>query len=638
VLLLVAFPAAADDPPPSTQDSALRTQDFIVVTQKETPLGSTAEDVAVVTREALDVSASPAVDDALRQVPGFTLFRRTGSRAANPTSQGVSLRGIGASGASRALVLDDGIPLNDPFGGWIYWGRLPEAALERVEVLRGGASELWGSGAMGGAIEFVRRDEDGLRVDASSGSDASQAGSLFAGVGRGDWRADLAADLFTTEGYTLVDESPRGLVDTEASTRHTAVDVTLHRATVFARASRYAESRGNGTPLQTNDTALRQLAGGFDGIGALPLSARAYWSEQRYHQTFSAIAANRNSERLTIDQRVPSRARGASLRFLPRSFILGAEVRDVRGASEEIAFATSGAATRSRAGGHQRGVSFYAADVVTRNRLTLTAALRYDGWRNFDASLNGAALASRSDSAWSPRVSALYAVSPRVSLTASAYSAFRAPTLNELYRGFRVGNVLTLPNDSLGPERLTGYEAGARAGGLRVTLFSMRTGDTIANVTTTVTQALISRRRENFGSSRSRGAEVEYTATKKAWSLTAGCLVADATLSTGARTPQVPRQQATLQIIHRGSVTAGLAARWSSMQFDDDLNQFSLRPAFVADLFASRTLARGLEVTFAVENLFNERVEAAATPVVTLGQPRALRLGLRYALTRSSAR
>jgi outer membrane receptor protein involved in Fe transport len=633
-LLLLTLSAAADDPPLRTQDPGLRTSETVVVTQQPTPLGDTAEDVAVVTREALDVSASPAVDDALRQVPGFALFRRTGSRAANPTSQGVSLRGIGASGASRALVLDDGIPLNDPFGGWIYWGRIPEAALQRVEVLRGGASELWGSGAMGGVIELVRRDDDGVRADVSAGSDATRAGSLFSGVRRGDWSAQLAADLFATDGYTLVDESQRGIVDVEANARHTALDLSVRHAGVFVRASRYAEARENGTPLQTNDTALRQLAAGFDGLGALPLSARAYWSGQRYHQTFSAIAANRNSERLTIDQRVPSNARGASLRLVPRSFILGAEVREVRGASEEIAFAPSGATTPSRAGGRQRAVSLYAADVITRNRLTLTAALRYDGWRNFDAAQNGIALASRSDSAWSPRVSALVALSPRVSLTASAYSAFRAPTLNELYRGFRVGNVLTLPNDSLGPERLTGYEAGARAGGLRVTLFAMRTGDTIANVTTSVTQALITRRRQNFGSSRSRGAEVEYTVTKKAWSLTTGCLLADATLSTGTRTPQVPRQQATLQLIHRGSITAGAAARWSSMQFDDDLNEFRLNSAFVTDLFASRALARGLEATIAVENLFNERIEAAATPVVTLGQPRGVRIGLRYMLGR----
>ena len=77
---------------------------------------------------------SPALtlDDFLRRVPGFTLFRRTSSLVAHPTAQGVSLRGVGPSGASRSLVLADGIPLNDPFGGWVYWSRVP-APLDRSD-------------------------------------------------------------------------------------------------------------------------------------------------------------------------------------------------------------------------------------------------------------------------------------------------------------------------------------------------------------------------------------------------------------------------------------------------------------------------------------------------------------------------
>ncbi|HEV8231304.1 MAG TPA: TonB-dependent receptor plug domain-containing protein, partial [Thermoanaerobaculia bacterium] len=113
--------------------------DEVVVTATRSParLGGTAASVLVVTAGDLESSAAPTIDDVLRQVPGFALFRRSGSRTANPTSQGVSLRGTGASGASRAVVLADGVPLNDPFGGWVYWGRVPRASLERVEVLRG---------------------------------------------------------------------------------------------------------------------------------------------------------------------------------------------------------------------------------------------------------------------------------------------------------------------------------------------------------------------------------------------------------------------------------------------------------------------------------------------------------------------
>src|SRR5688500_16580004 len=154
----------------------------VTATRTETRVADTPASVVVLSREALEASAAPTLDDALRQVAGFTLFRRTGSRVANPTSQGVTLRGVGASGASRALVLDDGVPLNDPFGGWIYWGRVPRASLDRVEVLRGGASDLYGSSAMGGVVQFIRRKSPGLDVEMSAGSHDTATASLFAGA------------------------------------------------------------------------------------------------------------------------------------------------------------------------------------------------------------------------------------------------------------------------------------------------------------------------------------------------------------------------------------------------------------------------------------------------------------------------
>jgi outer membrane receptor protein involved in Fe transport len=270
---------------------------------------------------------------------------------------------------------------------------------------------------------------------------------------------------------------------------------------------------------------------------------------------------------------------------------------------------------------------------VPLSRISVTGALRYDGWRNFDARRNDQPLANRSDSSWSPRVSVLYRAGDRLALTASAYRAFRAPTLNELYRNFRVGNVLTRANENLGPERLSAFEVGVRSGPIRATFFSMTTDDTIANVTLAATPALITRQRQNLGSSRSRGLEIESDfRIARDWRLSAGYLFADARVDTGQRIPQVPRSQATLQLSWRSLV--GAQARWSAMQFDDDLNEFPLRGYFVVDFFAAHPIVRNVEATLAVENIFDRRIETAATPVITLGQPRAVRLGLRYGFRR----
>src|SRR5688572_3791610 len=95
---------------------------------------STPEATTVLTSAELLTSAAGSLDDVLRNTPGFSLFRRSSSRVSNPTTQGVTLRGVSGSGASRTLVLADGIPLNDPFGSWVYWNRIPQAAVERVEI------------------------------------------------------------------------------------------------------------------------------------------------------------------------------------------------------------------------------------------------------------------------------------------------------------------------------------------------------------------------------------------------------------------------------------------------------------------------------------------------------------------------
>jgi outer membrane receptor protein involved in Fe transport len=593
----------------------------VTATRTETRVADTPASVVVLSREAVKASAAPTLDDALRQVAGFTLFRRTGSRVANPTSQGVTLRGVGASGASRALVLDDGVPLNDPFGGWVYWGRVPRAALERVEVLRGGASDLYGSSAMGGVIQFVRRRDAALDADVSAGSQGTGSGSLFWGAARGS----VAIDLFRTGGYVLVRPSERGAVDVEADSRHVTVDGTLRHGTMFLRGSYYDESRNNGTPLQRNETTIRHLAAGgdwgvFDGV----LAVRAYGSDQDYFQTFSSIAATRASESLTVEQSVPSRGLGGSAQYT-RAFggrhvlVAGAELREARGTSDELRFTANGT-FRVQAGGRQRTASAYVEDLFAIiPALSVTGGVRFDKWRDNIVEVN-------------PRLSLLWRASDALSLSASAYTAYRAPTLNELHRGFRVGNVNTLPNPDLTAENLTGFEVGARARNARLTVFLMNVSDTIANVTISQTPALITRRRENLGRTRSLGAELDADwSLGNDWRASASWLFVDATVREGElrgnRVPQVPRHQATAQVMWK---RVGAQVRWSAMQFDDDRNELPLGSYFVADLIASHPLGRGIEVTAAIENVFDEEIEASATPVVTLGQPRAWRVGLRY--------
>lgn len=482
----------------------LAEQVTVTATRIETRLGETAASLVVLTSNELSATAAVTLDDALRQVAGFQLFRRSGSRTANPTSQGVSLRGVGASGASRAVVLADGVPLNDSFGGWVYWGRVPLASIDHVEVLSGGASSLYGSDALGGVVNIITRKPASpvLSLEASYGNQKTPDATLFASGGRGKWRASLSGELLSTDGYILVAEDERGSVDTPAGSRHSAFDLKLERrltsaATVFARIAYFGEARTNGTPLQTNRTHLRQYSAGGDWqsqrLGTF--AVRAYGGTQGFDQNFSAVAADRNSETLTRVQRVPAQDAGFSLQWsralrAKQNLVAGFEGREVRGASDEIVYAQGRPTSLVGAGGRARTFGLFAEDIFRpTSRLTLTGGLRVDRWRNYRAQSVSRALRQnapaavspfpdRTETAFSPQLSALYRVNEHVSLDASVYRAFRQPTLNELYRSFRVGDALTLANERLSAERLTGGEAGVNVTprGGRLTFAALSSG------------------------------------------------------------------------------------------------------------------------------------------------------------------
>ncbi|MGD2114768.1 MAG: TonB-dependent receptor [Acidobacteriota bacterium] len=690
--LLTLMPASEPAPPPERIATG-PVDDAITVTASglETPLGETPAAVTTVGDDELDASGALTLDDTLRRVPGFTLFRRSGSRAANPTTQGASLRGIGGSAASRALVLADGIPVNDPFGGWVAWGRVPRAALERVEVLRGGASDLYGSAALAGVVHLVRRSPSERTVEVAAATGEQDTGTLSAWVssGRGDrspWAFAVAADALATDGYVPVAPDERGAVDAPAGVDHLAVEATAaweadpaesapagaDRA--FLRASWLDEERTNGTEVQANDTRIARLTLGADGRAAGgSYSLRLWGGDQDFHQVFSAVADDRDSERTVREQDVPSEEAGLTVRHVrgigregapSHTVVGGLDLRRVEGVSGETVFLPSGELSLE-AGGEQLLGGAYVEDLVRLSgRLSAQLALRYDRWwnrsgfRSFEGSETR--IPNRSEAAWSPRLALHYRAAESWSLTGSAYRSFRAPTLNELYRGFRVGDVVTDPNEDLRAERLTGAELGAiwtprtrilgdRPGTwrLRGTLFRMELEDPIANVTLEVTPELILRQRRNLGRIRSRGVELEASGRiGPALTVDAAYLwtdsevtdfPADPTLE-GRRTPQVPEHRASVRLGWAApfDLSVHLQARWADTAFDDDRNRFPLGSLTVVDLRIARRVGRRFEIFVAAENLLDDEHVVGRTPVTTLGSPRLARVGLRIRPGRAS--
>jgi outer membrane receptor protein involved in Fe transport len=652
---------------------------MVTATRSETPLGQTPISDIELTKEDLRATPALTVDDALRQVPGFSLFRRTSSRTANPSTLGVSLRGLGGTATSRALVLEDGIPLNDPFGSWVYWDRVPRESVSSVEVAQEGASSLYGTSALSGVVQFLTRpaNQGGVSLETSYGNQNTPNLSLWAGGEKGGWESTFGGEVFQTDGYFLVPQADRGSVDTQASSKHGTADLMIGRKIgtqneIFARGWYLDDSRNNGTRVQVNSIRLGEGALGANlqsaEVGSLKL--RFYGSFESYYQTYSAVATDRNSEILTNEQTVPAQGVGGSAVWTRelgkrQTLVAGFDEHEEIGHSNDFLFSGStGSHLRNTfSGGHQRTAGFFGEDLIHfKPGWLLGLSARYDHWRNFDAfsacvpfvaSCTPAftAYGERSYDAFSPRATLLQQVNSHVSWSASVYRAFRAPTLNELYRSFRKGTTVTNNNPNLRAERLTGGEAGVDVVGfdrrleLRGVFFFNEVIDPIANVTLSVTPSLITAQKQNLGRTSAPGFEIDGVAhITDRLDLMAGYQYVDATVISfpadtslvGLWVPQVPHSVLTFQARYSdpSRISFALAGRLVGKQFDDDQNQFVQGNFFVLDAMAYRTLAGGLEVFASAENLFNERYTtgfASTTPLVPqLGLPIVARFGVRY--------
>ena len=612
----------------------------------------------VLTSAELSNMAAGALDDALRSTPGFTLFRRSSSRVANPTTQGVTLRGVSGSGASRTLVLADGVPLNDPFGSWVYWNRIPLAAVDRVEVVRGATGDLYGAGALGGVVQLLTVQPSRTRARATfdGGSHDTFRGSFFAAAEKDGWNASGAYEGVRTDGAYVLAPEVRGPADQRADSDYTTGFVTLGKRGndwhVNARGAAYREERNNGTVVQVNDTEWKQFSldvGGFAGGGIFEV--HGVGSAQDYYQTFSFVAAGRATERLTFEQFIDTSHRGINAQWTRPlnnvTLIVGADYRHTHALQDELRYVLINNVNTQTgpfiSGGKENVVAGYArANVAVTDTFTFEFGARVDSWK------------SEPEDTSQPTKEVTY-VSPRgaVSLRtgrfqfqASAYYANRTPSLNELHRRFAVGTAITNANPQLDPETLTGVEGGvltqwSRAS-VRATAFFNDLDGAIANVTLSSTPQQIIRQRQNSDTIRATGMEIEIDSRFTNTLSATGQVVFTSSHFRGSvatpalrdnDVPQVPKVQGSLSLTyaHPKVLTAATQLRFSGKQFDDDLNT----PAFVLGSYAvwdatvTRQIVRGLNAFLAVENILDEEYDTARTPLRSIGWPRTVRAGAR---------
>ncbi|MDG2125397.1 MAG: TonB-dependent receptor [Verrucomicrobiales bacterium] len=654
-----------------------------VVTVTAERLTETGPTIASWDADDIASFAPRTIDELLATEPSFSLYRRQSSVFGNPTSAGVSLRRTGATAAARSLVTLDGIPQNDPFGGWVNWARFRPASLASARIVPAAQAAVWGNASPAGTVQLTsdKPSSNRTRLDLTSGTHNTwgAAASTDAISTNGNLAGQVSAFTLESDGFHGLTRSQRGPIDRPldltyhgATTRfiwHAADGLTIEPTLAY-----YEEQRGNGTPLARNATDALDLSLRLTKeTDNATVQALGYYQQRDFQARFTAVDPTRTTERLALDQfDVPGQGLGGGLTVSlspteSLDLMLGTDLRHLRGETNELA----GAFRQRRAGGEQLLAGTFArATVHAGSNTAIDATARLDYWDLSDgerietspatnALLRSDTIADRDGFEPSFSLAANHQLTPTVTLDASAGTGFRLPTINELYRPFRVRSDITEANPELDPEHFISLSAGATwqpsdefSAGLE--LFYHDIDDAIANVPVTdpARAATIAgfvppggslAQRKNVDSARSWGIE-----TRTRWqpdplaAFTLTYLFSQTEFTGSPSQPLLENNAFPQSPEHR--LVAGLESRptdalllftqleFGSRQYDDALSIRPLDPYTTVRLGAEFHLSKNLTLQARIENLFDEKVQTGLSTnnLISTGQPRSAWLNLRY--------
>ena len=640
----------------------------VTATRTERAVNDLPVSTSVVAGDEVRATPAQTVDDVLRTVPGVNLPFEN-AVVAHPTSNFVSMRGLGGL---RTLVLLDGVPLNDPFFGYVQWNKVPMELVERVEVVRGASASLFGTYALGGVINIITRKPGGDEAEAQAGygSDATRRANVLAShaLAKG-LRLTVNGNYFNTDGYLRPYPGQIGPLDQRGRSDAQNVFLQLDAApgtgsSAFLRGNFYRFEQNQGSPLGTDGQRVLDLAAG--GTRLLPhggeLKASLFYERDRVHtENTDPITARGVDEFLSNAHHTPGDELGGSLQWsralgggLDQGFLtLGTDVRLVSGEDQADDYSAPGQfAFRELGGGKQRTLGVFGeGDVYATSALELLASARVDAWQNYDGHDTKQpgtteTFPAKSRTRLNPKLALRYHAGGGWTLRGSAYTAFNAPNLDQLYRPYSASGYAAVPNSQLDPETLTGGEAGIdyargtahfQLNAFQSTLRNVITYEAIAFEPIYTDQAV------NLGASRSRGAElIADWQLPSGWQASASYTFTDARITenpddptvVGKYNPDTPRQalSGTLGYARAGRVSLFLRGRYLSRRYIDASNARTLSPHFVLDASASLPVHRDLELFLQGENLLNRLYVASSWGFDARGTPRQIFAGVRARL------
>lgn len=664
LIVLAMGPIAATAHAQAPQSGPDEPSIVVLGTSLPLPPGTPAYGSSLIERERLDNSPSGRIETVLGDIAGFQQFRRSDSRSANPSAQGATLRALGGNASSRTLVLLDGVPMADPFFGYIPFSALVPDRLSVIRVTRGGGSGAFGAGAVAGTIELASAGRDQLpQYSASAFYGSRDATELSAAVS-----PDLGAGFISLsgrwdrgDGFQTTPPDQRNAATVPAAydswstnlrvVAPVSADAEIQMRGLLFRDERTLRFRGADSSSEGQDASIRLLS-----RGAWQIDALAYVQARN----FNNIVISATSLAKTLDQRdTPSTGVGGKIELRPpvgsaHVLRIGGDARRAEGRMNEDAFNANGSVrTRTVAGGEQTMFGLFVEDdwapEALDGRLVLTGGVRADHWsiaNGYYRQVNAAGASVRDDrfadrSEWevSGRAGVLFRASDAIALRAAGYTGFRLPTLNELYRPFTVFPVRTEANEGLTPEQLEGVEAGVDltplpAVRLGATFFYNRLRDAVANVTTGTNL----RRRQNIEAITAKGVELTANVRFGAFGVDASYAYSHSRVSAPGeafddfRPAQTPTHSAsgTVSWSRTDGPLVAATLRYVSSQYEDDLQSDVLPSAVTVDGVASLPIARDVRIIGRVENLFDERVVTRnAAGSIDLGTPQTFWIGVK---------
>jgi len=652
---------------PDTEKPRFQGETVVTATRTERDLKNLPLSVTVVQREEIESTPALQLDDVLRAVPGVVIPLGT-STTHHPTTHLVSMRGLGGN---RALMLVDGVPLNDPFFGYIPWSIVPSEGLEKVEVVRGGGSSLFGNYSLGGTINVINRArrEAGYSLTGFFGDQNTTRASFSASQPINE-SVVLNADVSYTDTDGFYLHSPpedRGAIDAPASaqminTRVGAEFDTRGGWRGSIRALVYQDDTTGTTRLQTQSSEALRLSARISRstTSGAELAATAFFHDGEFttNNANPVPGAGRDEEYISNRHVTPARELGLTLQWsqpiaakVPL-LSFGLDLRRASGEDRADLFDPDGTQTARVTGGGTQYVGglFAQLSLMPTPRFEILASARADHWSNRDGSEvrqpgGVTEYAERSFTELNPRIAMHYDLGGGFGLRGAVYRAFRGPTLDELYRSFSSVTLEVLANPELNPEDLTGGEVGLELmhprTRVQLNVYHNEVSDLIARSFAGLSNGVLVFDVVNLTEIRSRGLEASFGGVLgQRWSYNLGYTYFDSVITKhrgnssreGNRVPDVPEYLATVSVVYSTSsgISATLRGRWVGEQYGDDANRILLDAHTVIDASLRWPIGKGFELAVIGENLADEQYIANARGGERLGMPRRVVLGARF--------